>query len=310
MSSFLSVETDERYVHSSSFGHLPTHIDFGTAWFIPLALLVVIGVSALVRFSASQNKLASLDEEAESQAARPVSADDFPEHRPKHIGVIMDGNRRFGRQKHGVPTKGHWDGGNKLIEFVKWCLAAKIPVVTVYAFSSENWNRPQHEVNVLMQIFVRYCNRIEEESRRKGIRVCFLSTSAERFAPEVLARFRQVEEASKHCTNLTLNVCVSYGAREELALACQRVAARVVRGELKANEISTQDIAASLLTCDVPDPDLILRTSGEQRLSNFLLFQAAYSEFVFVDKFWPAITRDDFKSVLCEFSRRKRRFGK
>ncbi len=299
------MDTQERYAESSSVG---AHIDFVSAWYIPLAMVVVIVVSAVVQYSRTR-KGDKRDVASEAAAAEEPTATSLPVVVPKHIAVIMDGNRRYGREKHGVPTKGHWDGGNKLIEFVKWCHTAKIPVLTVYAFSSENWSRPQHEINVLIQIFVRYCHRIEEESRKLGIRVQFLSTSPHLFSPDVLARFRQVEEVSKHCTNLVLNVCVSYGAREELALACQRVVERVRLGELQSHEVTPEAISAALLTSHVPDPDLIVRTSGEQRLSNFMLFQAAYSEFVFVDKFWPAVTREDFDGVLAEFSRRKRRFG-
>ncbi len=323
--------TGERYSHPSSFQLLPSHISFSTVWFLPLALVMVIVGSAVMRLAQQKAQMvvvpgwilraeAADRKQVGSLAAAPVapatttcSTEPTPTDkppRPRHLAVIMDGNRRYGRQKHGVPTKGHWDGGHTLIEFVKWCLAEGIQAVTVYAFSSENWSRPEHEINVLMQIFLRYCARIEEESVKNGIRVRFLSTSPHRFATDVLERFRRVEETSKDCTTMTLNVCVSYGAREELAMACRSISDRVKEGELRPEDITPKTIADALLTRDVPDPDLILRTSGEQRLSNFLLFQAAYAEFVFVDKYWPAITREDFNTVLDEFARRKRRFGK
>ena len=306
MASLFSWDAGEKFMRPSPFQLEAAHVSFSAAWFFPLALVVVIMASAIFRLTSKQR---AFDKKSELLAAAPVVAAS-PTVRPRHMAVIMDGNRRYGREKHGVPTKGHWDGGNTLIDFVKWCISARIPAVTVYAFSSENWSRPQHEIDVLMQIFVRYCDRIEDESRKNGIQVRFISTSPQLFKPKVLERFRRVEEASKHCSNLVLNVCVSYGAREELALACQHIAERVNCGEMTCDQITPDELSKSLLTSHVPDPDLVLRTSGEQRLSNFLLFQAAYAEFVFVDKYWPALTREDFDEVLDEFARRKRRFGK
>lgn len=341
MANLITFENGERYLQPSSFELLPTQINFSVAWFLPLTLIVILILSALVR-QVKQNKEypkiyqesntvqfhdksrsslqgGSFDQDISTQTLaekgqRHKKLSGFGENtgkqKPKHIAVIMDGNRRFGNQKHGVATKGHWDGGNTLVEFVKWCLAEQIGTVTVYAFSSENWKRPQHEINVLMQIFVRYCDRIEKESLKNGIRVRFLSTSPHNFAPHILERFRKVEETSKHGTKMNLNVCVSYGSREEIALACRNVTERVCSGEIRPEDICSTTIKDALLTSDAPDPDLIMRTSGEKRLSNFLLFQAAYAEFIFVDKLWPAIKQHDFRAVLDEFARRKRRFGK
>lgn len=242
MSMFVSpLDFSERYLHPSTKGLLQSQIRFSSVWFLPLFLVVAISVSAIIRYSRRKANEQFNSINNEERVAEKVTQTPF------HIGVIMDGNRRYGREKHGVPTKGHWDGGHTLIEFLKWCLEANISVLTVYAFSSENWSRPQHEINVLMQLFLRYCARIEEESKKNGIRVNFLSTSKQRFPADILSRFQEVEKATSHCNRLTLNVCVSYGAREELTFACQNIARHVRDGVLKIEDITSSKIRCVII---------------------------------------------------------------
>eukprot|EP00667_Euglena_gracilis_P011148 EG_transcript_11371 len=230
--------------------------------------------------------------------------------RVRHLAVIMDGNRRFGKSKYGVATKGHWDGGQTLADFIDWCMEADVEILTVYAFSTENWNRSTDEINSLMRIFEHFSLKIQRTAEEKGICVRFLSTDPERLPPHIQRLTRTIEEATQSYARFRLNVCLSYGGRGEIANACRQIARRVQAGELTPEDIDEQLVSDHLLTAGLPHPDLLLRTSGENRTSNFLPFQTAYSELVFVKKPWPAMTREDLRDVLDQFTQRDRRFGK
>ncbi len=222
----------------------------------------------------------------------------------------MDGNRRYGRSKYGVPLKGHHDGSQKLVDFISWSIAAGVQVLTVYAFSTENWNRDQVEIDALMSIFQTFMHQIVPEALKLDIRVCVLASDAARLPHHVRKSMHDVEEATKHCTNFTLNICASYGSRDEIVRACQSIAEQVALGHLQPSEVTDKVFSKHLVTGHVSDPDVLIRTSGELRLSNFLLFQVAYAEMIFLEKNWPELTYKDFLGIIQEYNRRKRRFGK
>ncbi|KAJ1457404.1 Decaprenyl diphosphate synthase-like protein [Pelagophyceae sp. CCMP2097] len=225
----------------------------------------------------------------------------------------MDGNRRYGERKFGDvgsarKLEGHSEGGRKLGDVIEWCMESGVRELTCFAFSTENWNREQNEVDMLMRTFISRCEEIGRTARERGVRVVVLSSDTSRIPAHVSeALDKLVRETALHST-MTLNLAVSYGARGELANAARGLAVRVRAGTLDPEQIDEASFESELLLSSAPD--LLLRTSGEFRLSNFLLWQLAYTELVFVDQFWPELTRLDFDGVLDEFARRKRRYGK
>ena len=230
---------------------------------------------------------------------------------PRHVAVIMDGNRRYGKEKYGNSTRGHIEGSKKLFKFTQWCLDEGIEILTVYAFSTENWNRPAEEVSALMSIFWKYCNEFRPWAIENGIRIHVLATESERIPENMRIAIKQMEVETRHCNKLTMNICLSYGGRNEIVNACKSVAIDLQEGKLNVNQIAETVLQGKMLTSHCCDPEVIIRTSGEERLSNFLLWQAAYSEFFFLKKPWPAMEKDDLLDVIREFANgRKRRFGK
>ena len=230
---------------------------------------------------------------------------------PKHIAVIMDGNRRYGRKRYGSATRGHWDGSKTLADFAKWCMAEGVQVLTVYAFSTENWDRDPDEVAALMTIFVRYCDELREEALVRGIRLRVLSTETARIPEDVTVGLKRMVDETAHCDKFLMNICLSYGSRGEIVNACRSVASDIDSGSLDVQDISDTVIEERLLTSGCPDPDIVMRTSGEMRISNFLLWQMAYSEMFFVDKTWPELTKEDLVRVIQDFAGgRQRRYGK
>lgn len=230
---------------------------------------------------------------------------------PRHIAFVMDGNRRYGRKTYGNTVAGHWDGSRKVLDVAKWCIAEKIPYATVYAFSTENWKRDPAEVASLMEIFAKYCEELRQESLERNIRVRILSTDKSPIPPHVAAGLKRLQDDTECCTGLCLNVCLSYGSRSEMVQVCRRLAAECMEQGRDPTTIQESDVAAHLLTKDSPDPDVLIRTSGEMRISNYLLWQLAYAELFFLDKNWPELEKDDFLDVIRSFScGRKRRFGK
>ena len=179
----------------------------------------------------------------------------------------------------------------------------------MYAFSTENWNRDAQEVEVLMNILCKYCAQFEEEATKNNIRVKVLSTDRERLPPSVAAAIAKLESSTRAGTGLLLNMCISYGGRGDVVRSCKRLCESVQKGETTVDSITEEDFAMRLETAGMPDPDLLIRTSGEYRLSNFLLFQLAYTELAFVEKFWPEITKADFVDLLSAYSSRQRRYG-
>lgn len=227
---------------------------------------------------------------------------------PRHIGVIMDGNGRWARSR-GLPRlEGHRRGAESVRTVIRACPDLGVEVLTLYAFSTENWRRPADEVAGLMELFRLYFLREVDELEREGVRVSFLGDPAP-LPADVQDMMRSLEERTRHGRRLRLVVALNYGARAEIALAARRLAERVAAGEMAADEVDEAALAASLDTADLPDPDLVIRTSGEQRLSNFLLWQAAYAEFIFLEETWPEVTRESFERAIAAYRTRDRRFG-
>ena len=231
---------------------------------------------------------------------------------PRHIAVIMDGNRRHGKAKYNNATRGHWDGCETLVEFAKWCIDEKIQILTVYAFSTENWDRNPAEVSALMTIFCKYCDELRIEALKLGIRVHALTTDDEKIPENVQIGIDRMVYETRHCDKFTMNICLSYGGRGEIANACKSIARDVQCGTIDANAVDESEVHKRMLTqhCSC-DPDIIIRTSGEERLSNFLLWQAAYSELFFLKKLWPELQKEDLLRVIRTFAQgRSRRYGK
>ena len=230
---------------------------------------------------------------------------------PRHVAVIMDGNRRYGKEKYGNATRGHWDGSRILTEFAKWCIDEGIQILTVYAFSTENWNRDVEEVSALMSLFCKYCDELRAEAIDRGIRIHVLTTDGERIPEDVRIGIDRTEWETRNCTKFTMNICLSYGGRNEITNACRSIALDVQAGKLSLNDIGEAALQRKMLTSHCCDPEIIIRTSGEERISNFLLWQAAYAEFFFLKKQWPELEKNDLLNVIRTFANgRKRRFGK
>ena len=229
---------------------------------------------------------------------------------PSHVAFIMDGNRRFGAKRFGPQRRleGHAAGGRKLGEVLDWCLDAGVREVTAFAFSTENWNRDSREVALLMRTFVDQCAEILAKARERRVKCVVLCTDAARLPADVAGALSTLAAETADLDALTLNLAVSYGARGEIAAAARTLAERCARGDLAPADV-TEDALGAAMALASP-PDLLVRTSGERRLSNFLLWQMAYTELVFLDKHWPELDRADFEDVLDEYARRQRRFGK
>lgn len=227
---------------------------------------------------------------------------------PHHVAIIMDGNGRWAAAR-GLPrSEGHRRGVETLRRTVRAAGELGIRYLTIFSFSSENWSRPLAEVNELMGLLRRFVRNDLAELHQNNVRVRIIG-DRNGLSPDIGPLLIEAEELTRNNTGLNLIVAFNYGARQEIARAARRMGEAVARGDLKTDDIDVDRFSGFLDAPDVPDPDLIIRTSGEQRLSNFLLWQAAYSELVFVPGFWPDFDRAALEAVITEFRRRERRFG-
>ncbi len=227
---------------------------------------------------------------------------------PKHVAIIMDGNGRWARA-HGMPrTLGHRQGAEAVRRTIEAAGEFGISYLTLFGFSSENWQRPADEVRDLMGLLRRYLRSELAEIRKNGIRLRFVGDLT-RLPPDIVATIREAEDLTDAGSGLNLTIALSYGGRQEIVSAAKRLAERAVAGEIDPAAIDEQLFERELLTLGLPDPDLMIRTSGEQRISNFLLWQSAYSELVFVDKYWPDFGKEDLEAAIEEYARRDRRYG-
>ncbi|MGN0555128.1 MAG: isoprenyl transferase [Candidatus Fimenecus sp.] len=230
---------------------------------------------------------------------------------PRHVGIIMDGNGRWA-QKRGLPRyKGHIEGAKTFRKIGEFAGNLGIECLTFYAFSTENWKRPPEEVAAIMDLFREYLRELDErkaENEEKGIKVNFIGDRTG-IPKDILKMMGYSERITRKKDHVILNIAINYGGRQEILHSVQALAKEVEKGKLKASEITEDMISDHLYTGGLPDPDLIIRPSGEYRLSNFLLWQSAYSEFWYSDILWPDFTEEDFTEALREFEKRNRRFG-
>ena len=228
---------------------------------------------------------------------------------PVHIGIIMDGNGRWAK-KRGLPRKaGHAAGAQVFRKIAKYCEKIGIHYLTVYAFSTENWKRPQEEIDAIMNLLRDYLKESLTDFTKENIRTCFIGDFAP-LAPDIRALMDEAERRTAHKTGMTLNIAINYGGRAEIAQAARALAEEVAAGRIRPGDIDERLLSSRMYTHGQPDPDLILRPSGEYRTSNFLLWQSAYAEYVFMeDILWPDFTTDDLDAALAAYSRRNRRFG-
>lgn len=235
--------------------------------------------------------------------------EDIPAVIPEHIGIIMDGNGRWAK-KRGLPRQaGHAAGARVFRTITKECEKRGVRYLTVYAFSTENWKRPQEEVDAIMDLLRDYLKESLKDFKKENIRTRFIG-DFEPLAADIRALMAEAEDSTRDKTGMTLNIAINYGGRHEIAQAVRRIAEEVQAGTLSPGEIDEDHLNRRLYTAGQPDPDLILRPSGEYRLSNFLIWQSAYAEYVFMeDILWPDFTADDLDRAIAEYSRRHRRFG-
>ncbi|MFN2426260.1 MAG: isoprenyl transferase [Candidatus Binatia bacterium] len=228
---------------------------------------------------------------------------------PRHVAVIMDGNGRWAMQRGLSRIQGHRRGKESVREIVETAREMGIEFLTLYAFSTENWERPEREVGALMALLRRYVRSELGKMMKNGIRLIAIG-NLRRLPREVLADLRAAEHTTRRNTGMTVQLAVSYGAREEIVAAARRLARQVRDGVIAAEDIDEDSFSSALMTAGVPDPDLLIRTSGEMRLSNFLLWQVAYSELYVTDALWPDFRREQFLAALDDYRGRERRFGK
>lgn len=227
---------------------------------------------------------------------------------PVHVGIIMDGNGRWAR-KRGLPRKaGHKEGAKTFRKITRYCSDIGIKYLTVYAFSTENWKRPEDEVGALMGLFQSYLEEALSDFKDDDIVVRFIGDKSG-FSPELQALMEENETCSKDRDGMVLNIAMNYGSRDEIVRAVKGIVADVKSGKLSEDDISEQTVADYLYTSGQPDPDLIIRPSGEYRISNFMLWQAAYTEFVIMNKLWPDFKQSDLDEALQIYSHRNRRYG-
>ncbi len=227
---------------------------------------------------------------------------------PRHVAIIMDGNGRWAHERSLPRSAGHRQGVEALRRTVRAAIEIGIEYLTIYSFSSENWSRPLSEVNFLLSLLRRFIRQDVAEIHSAGVRIRVIG-EREGIDPDIALMIEECEQLTAANTAMTLIVAFNYGGRQELARAARQIARSVASGELDAAAIDAEMIDHHLYLSDIPDPDLLIRTGGEQRLSNFLLWQCAYTEFVFVHDYWPDFTKESLQKAVSAFQSRDRRFG-
>ncbi len=224
---------------------------------------------------------------------------------PRHVAIIMDGNGRWAKQR-GLPrAAGHQQGTENLRRLLKSAVEFGVEILTIYAFSTENWNRPRREVELLMRILETVIDRELRELNENGVQIRHIG-ELDGVAPRIAKKVLEACELTKNNNTLILNVAFNYGGRDEIVHAVQKI----IREGIPAEQVTEDLISRCLYTSGLPDPDFIIRTSGEYRLSNFLIWQSAYAEHYYTDVYWPDFDKEHFRAALAEYGRRKRRFGK
>ena len=227
---------------------------------------------------------------------------------PAHIAVIMDGNGRWAKRKGLLRTSGHEKGVDTVSMIVEECAKIGVKYLTLYAFSTENWNRPKYEVNAIMNILVKSLTKEEPTLMKNGIRLSVIG-DIDSLPNKCKAAFFSTMNNTANNTRLNLILALSYSSRKEIVRSVKKIAIDIQNGLLNPDQINETHIEQALYTADIPDPELLIRTSGEQRISNFLLWQIAYSELYFSEKLWPEFSADDFYAAIIDYQNRERRFG-
>jgi undecaprenyl diphosphate synthase len=241
-----------------------------------------------------------------STASLPANPD--PQPGPHHVAIIMDGNGRWAKAR-GLPrVAGHRRGADAVRRVIRGAAELGIPVLTLFAFSTENWTRPADEVSDLMGLLRHYLRNELEELRRNGVRLRVIG-DRERLAADIVRDISDAENMTRTNSRIDVNICINYGARDEIVRAARSLARKVAARELAPDAIDEDRFEGELLTAGLRDPDLLIRTSGEQRISNFLLWQCAYAELVFVDTLWPDFGKEHLEQAIAEYRRRERRYG-
>ncbi len=241
-----------------------------------------------------------------STAPLPATGDSSPG--PRHVAIIMDGNGRWAKAR-GLPrVAGHRRGADAVRRVIRGAGELGIPMLTLFAFSTENWTRPADEVSDLMGLLRHYLRNELEELSRNGARLRVIG-DRDRLARDIVSDISDAESRTHANSRIDVNICINYGARDEILRAARNLARQAVAGEIKPEQIDERRFESQLLTAGLPDPDLLIRTSGEQRISNFLLWQCAYAELVFVDTLWPDFGKEHLERAIAEFRRRERRYG-
>ena len=228
---------------------------------------------------------------------------------PTHVAIIMDGNGRWAQARRLTRIQGHMEGVKRVEEIVQASLAAKIKVLTLFAFSTENWTRPQDEVNMLMRTLVAMLNQKAKDLHANGVRIRFIGRRHSGMPDHVRQAVTAAEVLTEPNTAMDLNVAFNYGGRAEIIDAVQALASDVQDHRLKIEDVTEDVFSGYLYTAGRPDPDLLIRTSGEQRISNFLLWQISYTELYFTEKYWPEFSAQEFEKALADYAGRKRRYG-
>lgn len=228
---------------------------------------------------------------------------------PRHVAIIMDGNGRWARKRHLPRVAGHRVGLESVRKTIKACVEQGVEVLTLFAFSSENWRRPKEEVGLLMKLFMTALDSEVKKLHRNGVRLRVIGELSA-FSPELQQRIVDAEALTLSNTTLTLTIAANYGGRWDIVQAARTLAAQVERGELRSADINEELLRQQLCLADLPEPDLFIRTGGEQRISNFLLWQLAYTEFYFTDLLWPAFDGAALQQAFDSFAGRQRRFGR
>ena len=227
---------------------------------------------------------------------------------PRHVAIIMDGNGRWAKARGMSRTQGHWEGVKRVEEIIKAAHDMGIEFLTIFAFSTENWSRPQDEVSMIMRTFIFVLSQKAKELKENGVRINFIGRR-QGVPPEVLTAMDRATLETNGRATMTLNIAFNYGARGEIVDAVKSIVSRAGEGKMKADDIDEKLISSYLYTKDQPDPDLLIRTSGEERISNFLLWQLSYAELYFTDKCWPEFNEAEFSKALATYAQRERRWG-
>ncbi len=231
-----------------------------------------------------------------------------PDAIPRHVAIIMDGNGRWALKRNLPRVEGHRAGADAVDDVVTVCRRLGVEVLTLYSFSRENWQRPIEEINALMELYLEYLTKEQQRLIDKNIRFVQLGRR-DRLPQQVLNQVEETSQATNHCTGLTLALALNYSSRTEITDAVRAIAEKVNAGEIEADKIEESTIADHLYTAGLPDPDLLIRTAGEMRISNYLLWQISYAELYIADEFWPDFRAEGLKRAVCEYARRNRRYG-